>query len=289
LQCHDVFTNQYCPRGPFCAFAHADHEMNINRNVPSDTNLKDIIQTVLPSPPISAACHQFGAGDGNGMGLLGNSEMKAADSNHSLNSSGSTSLMNSNMGNNSNNNMNDNNGFDMIFGGLGGNSSMNVVGGPLGGGNLNSYGPTDRLQEVFRGTTSPLDHGGGYTPFGTTPTTLNSQAGASFGAQSFASAAASGATSNVVGSGVVNHGGKFFEDQRPMSLGKLDDNGMNVDINNVFNGPMSSNKGGNGTGHFGMDNILGAYQSEVERDGYKLFGGFSKCQQTNITFLYYAR
>ncbi|CAG7819741.1 unnamed protein product [Allacma fusca] len=48
-KCHDVFSNQYCPRGPFCAFAHADQEMSINRNVPSDTNLADILSNALPA------------------------------------------------------------------------------------------------------------------------------------------------------------------------------------------------------------------------------------------------
>lgn len=53
-----MFTNQYCPRGPFCAFAHADHEMAINRNLPTDTNFADILSNVLPSSslPGSMSC-----------------------------------------------------------------------------------------------------------------------------------------------------------------------------------------------------------------------------------------
>lgn len=31
-KCNDVLSSGYCPRGPFCAFAHADSEMTLGRN-----------------------------------------------------------------------------------------------------------------------------------------------------------------------------------------------------------------------------------------------------------------
>jgi len=47
-KCHDMNTNNYCPRGQFCAFAHADIEMSINRSMVDRTFLD--IFTSSPNP-----------------------------------------------------------------------------------------------------------------------------------------------------------------------------------------------------------------------------------------------
>ncbi|VEL19224.1 unnamed protein product, partial [Protopolystoma xenopodis] len=41
-KCNDVLNSGYCPRGPFCAFAHSDAEMNIGH---------EFQHTLMASPP----------------------------------------------------------------------------------------------------------------------------------------------------------------------------------------------------------------------------------------------
>ncbi|OQR71615.1 RING finger protein unkempt-like, partial [Tropilaelaps mercedesae] len=59
-KCNDMQQTSFCPRGPFCAFAHVDKEMSAVRELVSaaeaagGTNLASILSNVLPPGPASS-------------------------------------------------------------------------------------------------------------------------------------------------------------------------------------------------------------------------------------------
>uniref|UniRef100_A0A1I8IHU2 E3 ubiquitin-protein ligase UNKL n=1 Tax=Macrostomum lignano TaxID=282301 RepID=A0A1I8IHU2_9PLAT len=45
-KCNDIMQQHYCPRGPFCAFAHDEAEMNFGRNFMQDIELQGLLSAV---------------------------------------------------------------------------------------------------------------------------------------------------------------------------------------------------------------------------------------------------
>lgn len=296
FQCHDVFTNNYCPRGPFCAFAHADHEMSINRILPTDTNLGDILQNVLPpSSTSSSGTSVATAITPVGVGPIGSKPGDPTiitNNGNSSNGNGNAAAMMGGVTNSgsvsSNLGISNANGLDGIGGFLGGLPDFSDV-------LRNSCRSPPEQQQILNN-----HHGGG--------------SGVPFGAQSFASAVSSysgvaasgggpsdnrsssnnssisninnGSHSAVAGaSGILNHhphhhGGKFF-DGKPLvgSSSSSTVPGSFDMVSNLMNGPMGSWKAGgnNGTplGNPSLyDNIDNAFSlgfpMEPDRD-YSLF------------------
>ncbi|XP_046361824.2 putative E3 ubiquitin-protein ligase UNKL isoform X3 [Haliotis rufescens] len=54
-KCNDMVQTGYCPRGPFCAFAHVENEMTTDRDMTpaSDNSLAAFLSNVLPDTPPS--------------------------------------------------------------------------------------------------------------------------------------------------------------------------------------------------------------------------------------------
>jgi hypothetical protein len=224
FQCNDVFTNQYCPRGPFCAFAHADHEMAIDRNLPTDTNFADILSNVLPST--GSSLNSSGSGLSIGMiGPVGSKPGETNNNNHNHSSSLSTTNGN---GTSSSINMLSNNNPSSIA------ATTNGVMDGLGIFSLGSSSGMDLSDVLRHPSASPLDHlqgnnGGGGFFGGTNHSSSSSSAntvaaggnGGMFGAQSFASAVGGGTGGTDRSSSAnstTSRGSKFFEDQ-PKNIG----------------------------------------------------------------------
>ncbi|RWS30453.1 E3 ubiquitin-protein ligase UNKL-like protein [Leptotrombidium deliense] len=90
-KCNDMTQTSYCPRGPFCAFAHVDKEMSAARDVNMDnsTDLASLLSNALP---------QTNSGNGNSTNSISNSTMMTSASNalanHSAKNNGNSSSMN---------------------------------------------------------------------------------------------------------------------------------------------------------------------------------------------------
>lgn len=62
-KCNDMISTGYCPRGPFCAFAHVEHELKTQRahstseSSNSDYTLENFITNILPSVDKAASTH----------------------------------------------------------------------------------------------------------------------------------------------------------------------------------------------------------------------------------------
>ncbi|XP_067136704.1 RING finger protein unkempt isoform X1 [Centruroides vittatus] len=56
-KCNDILQNGYCPRGPFCAFAHVDKEISAIRDLGPDntTDLAAILSSALPPSVVSTS------------------------------------------------------------------------------------------------------------------------------------------------------------------------------------------------------------------------------------------
>lgn len=308
LQCHDVFTNNYCPRGPFCAFAHFEHEMSINRNLPTDTNLGDILSNALPNTGPGCGAASVAAALGNSMqgGLVGPIGSKPGE------------IMNNG---NSNGNGNPlgllNNSSVCATNPLGITSNSNGIVDGMGGFLGGQLDLSDVIRNTCRSPPDPMqqqqssnNHGG--------------NGGVPFGAQSFASAVSSysgvaaaaaisdnrSSSNNImsnsnnscvsVAAGMMNHhhqqhhhGGKFFDGKGSLIGPGNGNNGGSFDmVSNLMNGPVGSTwKTGNGTlGNPSLyDNIDNAFSlgfpMEQDRD-YSLFpsAGLSKLNILNLSF-----
>ncbi|OXA55452.1 probable serine/threonine-protein kinase ndrD isoform X2 [Folsomia candida] len=249
-KCNDVFTNQYCPRGPFCAFAHADQEMSINRNLPTDTNFADILSNVLPT-----ASNPIGIG-GSG-GVIGSKSGGETNNNHNSNGNGTSSSILSSSLNSNNNNANGLDGLGGYFNSTGGGMTdfsdvlRNTCGSPLDqamiGGGSSFYGNPSSSTHSSSNTIASGNNGGGNNPV-------------SFGTQSFASAVGGGTDrSNSVNS-TTSHGSKFFDDQSKL-------------VDSLMNGPKGTN--GGGLNLYENFDILsfnsGTGGGDDQRDAYSLF------------------
>ena len=206
FQCHDVFTNQYCPRGPFCAFAHTDAEMQINRNLPLEANLADILSNVLPS--------------GSSTSLSSTSILPKSESNNNNNnldsSISNTSLnMNNNIGNGS---ASASNSTIDIFSGM----SISVGKNPsVGGGSISSE---YSLPESGRRIESPpSEYSNAFGGLINNTTSAPGLGSSTFGTQSFASAVTASYSSAAAGGlNSGNNGGlnnKLYGDDGKKDIG----------------------------------------------------------------------
>ncbi|CAL8092652.1 unnamed protein product [Orchesella dallaii] len=243
-KCHDVFTNNYCPRGPFCAFAHADHEMSINRILPTDTNLGDILSNVLPTSSSAASVALCGLNSVGPIGSKPGESMNGSSNNgNGSNSSTAVSISAANMIQSNN-------------------AGLDGMGGFLGG--LPDF--SDVLRNSCRSPPEQLQQHNnyGFGNNGSSSGANNLAAGVAFGTQSFASAAAGGSTvdnrpsnnnngSHPISSIVNHHSGKFFDDRRE---GNLIGSAQGSIVGSLMNGPVGSSwkAAGNGT-------ALGNHQS----------------------------
>ncbi|KAL5017793.1 hypothetical protein ScPMuIL_003515 [Solemya velum] len=66
-KCNDMVQTGYCPRGPFCAFAHVEHEMTSQREVTATTenSLAAFVSTVLPQTCIEDSIANNSTGNHN--------------------------------------------------------------------------------------------------------------------------------------------------------------------------------------------------------------------------------
>jgi len=206
-----------CPRGPFCAFAHADHEMSIDRNLPTDTNFADILSNVLPATGNST---NNGSNNSDMNIIMRPVGSKPGETNNNINSN--SSLMSTSNGNGTSNSIMSNNNSSIS-------NSSNGVMESLG---MFSIAQGMDLTDVLRHpTSSPLDHSllnnGGNGYFSGTNTSgscstvggLNTNGGY-IGTQSFASAVggSTGTDRSNSANSTTSHGGKFFDDQ-PKNMG----------------------------------------------------------------------
>ncbi|XP_021346643.1 RING finger protein unkempt homolog [Mizuhopecten yessoensis] len=60
-KCNDMVQTGYCPRGPFCAFAHVEQEITTDRNLlsTSENSLAAFVSTVLPSMTMESGLMQL--------------------------------------------------------------------------------------------------------------------------------------------------------------------------------------------------------------------------------------
>lgn len=70
-KCNDMVQTSFCPRGPFCAFAHVEQEMTVQRemNVSTENSLAAFVTNALPQ-----SSNNIGMSDGEGMLLQNQKE-----------------------------------------------------------------------------------------------------------------------------------------------------------------------------------------------------------------------